>query len=458
MGTSTQSNDCLIPSAGAAGALLFSPEHASAAVEAGRRHALVNPAHAQWMRHQKGPEPAKMIPIVRRRDSGPWSGGRWAPLYAPLVVGSIVERTTAPEAPAVLMAMGLQLRRHQQAALDAWIRAGSGVVLMPCGAGKTTFGLSAIASRSTPALVLVHTRDLAEQWIERINEQLSGVSVGRWYGGKKEDGRVVVATVQTLIRQSFWELHTWASRFGLLIMDEAHHVPASTFLSVVGAIPARYRLALTATPDRPDGLEALLYMSFGGVVYEASLQQLEENGLVLRPQVCMVRTGWRGPDGEPHERAAALAEDAGRNDQILDLARRAVVDGRRVLILCDRVAHCVGLAAMLVRTGIQARPMIGEMTPSQREAVLSGLRDGSISVVAATKLADEGLDVPELDTVILATPCRNAGIVQQRIGRALRPRPGKARPVVIDLVDSNGPALGAAAVRRGLYRRLGWLS
>lgn len=382
------------------------------------------------------------------------------PLWSDISVDRWIERRVVPPAAPVPLAAGVALRPHQVAALDAWRTEESGVVVAPCGAGKTMIGLGAIAAVNTPALVLVHTLDLARQWVERCGAQLADAEVGLVGGGKDQgDRRIVVATIQTLARRPWWETYQWAQRFGLVILDEAHHVPASTFLGVVGAIPARHRLALTATPERPDGLHPLLYWSFGGESYRIEQAAMEAKGLTLTPEIRTVWTGWLPPEDceEPHQREAAMAEDEERNALILSEAEKLMFEGRRVLILTRLVKHCRALAADLEAAGWPARALVGPDSPRVRAEVLAELARAGGRAVVATTVADEGLDVPEIDAVILAAPSRNAGAVQQRIGRACRPMPGKKRPVVVDVCDDFGPYRRAASVRWALYRRLGWL-
>ena len=158
-----------------------------------------------------------------------------------------------------------------------------------------------------------------------------------------------------------------------------------------------------------------------------------------------------------HQREAALAADDGRNALILSEAERLMAQGRRVLILARLVAHCRSLAAELDAAGWPARALVGEASSRERLEILEEFAGAGGRAVVATTVADEGLDVPEIDAVILAAPSRNVGTVQQRIGRACRPLPGKRKPVVVDVCDSFGPYRRAGSARWGLYRRLGWV-
>ena len=127
-----------------------------------------------------------------------------------------------------------------------------------------------------------------------------------------------------------------------------------------------------------------------------------------------------------------------------------------MIVLVDLGEHAQALEVALTVQGAEARALVGKMTPSQRGQVLQDVERGAVSVVVATSLADEGLDLPSLDACVLATPCGNVARVEQRIGRVLRPREGTPPPIVVDLVDAFGPARGYWRRRAKLYRERGW--
>lgn len=349
-----------------------------------------------------------------------------------------------------------KLRPYQEQAQSAWLQTRQGVIQAPCGAGKTVIGASIIAQMETPALVLVHTRDLLRQWQERLQEALHEPQIGIIGGGKDQRHQaIVIATLQTLAKWPFQELLEYGKTRGLVVVDECHHIPASTFSEVIMGLNGRYRLGLTATPERLDGLTGLLHDHLGPMVHQIDPEQLEGIGATLKPQIRFVKTDWSPPmHSEPHERKRLIATDEQRNAQILDLVEDQHEEGRLVLVLCDLRQHCQDLAE---QSRSPAAAITGKNTPKQRAAMFDALRQRQITAIFCTSLADEGLDLPELDTVILATPCRNVARVEQRIGRALRPLAGKADPLVIDLIDDFGPYKGYGRKRATLYRKRGWL-
>jgi superfamily II DNA or RNA helicase len=351
----------------------------------------------------------------------------------------------------------IDLRPYQREAVAAIRRCTQGTVVMPCGGGKTMVGAAAIAEIGREALVIVHTRDLLEQWRSVLRERL-GIDAGVVTEGVSHPGPVTVATVQTLVRLDQTDFEHLAERAGLVIVDEAHHAPAVTFQSVLSRLPGRWRVGLTATPVREDGLGPLLDLTLGYRIFEVGYAELVADGFLQAPAVQALFTGftfdYRGP--EDHAAClAALVADEKRNAAVADLAAREAAQGRTVLVLSGRVDHCRALADLVRSRGTQAEVLVGATPKAERNDILERFRSGEVNVVVASTLADEGLDVPRLDRIVLAFPGRAAGRTTQRLGRLMRPHPGKAQPVLWDVVDCLVPPLRAQyAARRRLYADL----
>ena len=392
----------------------------------------------------------------------PWGGGIAIPrrgAFKLLNMSGSHDRTTAPEADPVQVAKGFELRDYQREALKNWHENanGEGVIVAPCGSGKTAMGLTAVTMRNTKALILVHTNDLAVQWMNRCKSMLDTEATQYGAGKKDDSGRIVVATFQTLERMSFTERYSFGQQFGLCIVDEAHHVPAHTFCSVMFCMPARYRLGLTATPDRPDGLTKMLWWHLGEAVYHITNSQLARSGHVIPPKIEWLFTDFIGTEKQIDwsKLITTMTKDHERNNVILSRVLSACEEGRQILILSDRVDHCIWIADTLRSHSIAAEPLVGKMTKKQRAEVLERADKREIQVVCATTVADEGLDLPSLDTVVLTTPTKALGRIQQRIGRVMRPHPKKKHPIVIDCVDDIGSMRGLARKRNRLYTRIG---
>ena len=407
----------------------------------------------------------KTIPLWHK-----WGGGLMVPRGVDLTHGwnlDYAEKTSYPELSddgheQLRMADGTTLRPYQQEAVGQLVSVGEGLVIAPCGAGKTMIGLGAMTEYTTKVVVLVHTNDLAKQWEDRIKAQLRTESgevphVTMWGGGKKDDsGQIVIAMIQSLAKERWDELHDWGKQFGMCIVDEAHHIPANSFSHVMMAMPARIRLGLTATPDRPDGLSKILYWHFGKELTRITTKQLIEEGRVLAPRVKFQITTWY-PDGHMDwpKLVTTMCADEQRNQQILDMIDDLVADERQVLVLSDRVQHCIDMAEKVADRGISAAALVGKMSRKRRAETIQAADSKELQVIFATTVADEGLDLPGLDTLILTTPTKAMGRIQQRIGRIMRTAENKKEPLVIDLVDYSKPLFYLHKKRAKLYRELG---
>lgn len=365
---------------------------------------------------------------------------------------------------------GVSLRPYQKEAVDNIIKSDDGraitpcggLVVAPCGAGKTMIGLGAMTKFNTKIVVLVHTRDLAEQWKQRIEAQLCTPdgevpNVTICGGGKRDDsGQIVIAMFQSLAKGRWEEVHDWGKQFGMCIVDEAHHVPASTFSKVMMSMPAKVRIGLTATPDRPDGLGAMLGWHFGKELFQITTRELIEKGRVMEPDIHFTKTSWT-PAGQMDwpKLVTSMCGDEERNEQILEIVESFVMDGRQVLVLSDRVQHCIDMAENVANRGMSAAALVGKMTKNQRAEVLAAADNRELKAIFATTVADEGLDLPGLDTVVLTTPTKAMGRIQQRIGRIMRAAENKKKPIVVDLVDNTQASWYAHKKRAEFYTKLG---
>ena len=346
------------------------------------------------------------------------------------------------------------LRDYQAEAVGALADRVQGVAVCPCGSGKTVIGAGLIARIGQPSLVLVHSLDLIEQWRGTIKGAL-GIDAAVIGGGQNEAGPVTVGMVQTLDKWAPSALHELGKYFGAVVVDECHHIPASTFRGILGALPAQWRIGLTATPKRADGLTPLLDLCIGPEVFRMTHDRLVKDGYLVVPRVEFVQTGCTTPEAKDHgAMISELVKNEKRNRLIRDLAARDARDGRTVLILSGRVQHCIDLAAELKAVGIDAEAVTGEAKKEDRQAILDRFRAGELSVVCATQLADEGLDVPRLDRIVLATPSRAEGRTIQRLGRIMRPHADKEPPILYDLVDSSPIARSQQYARRCAYREV----
>jgi superfamily II DNA or RNA helicase len=347
-----------------------------------------------------------------------------------------------------------KLRPYQKEAVRAMLAHSFGVLDAGTGSGKTVMALKIIAERRQPALVLVHSRELLDQWRDRVARFLD-IHAGQVGGGCFDPRPVTVGIVNTVRRR----LDELAPLFGHLIVDECHRVPASLFTDVVSAFDCWYMLGLSATAfRREDGMTRIIYTYMGDRVHKVDQGKLVESGAVIRPEYVQHRTSFTyGYRGEYTKLLKALTQDGKRNEQIVDDVVRLFERPHQgtVLIVSDRVAHCRLLKEKLAGHGFDADLLTGRCHPEERQRIVQGVQKGRVQILISTlQLIGEGFDCPGLATIFLATPIQFEGRILQVIGRVMRPAKGK-KALVIDYDDHLVPVLRRSAQkRRLLFARL----
>lgn len=348
------------------------------------------------------------------------------------------------------------LRDFQKEAVERMLDRDSGILSAPTGSGKTVMALAIIAERKQPALIVVHNKELVNQWIERI-ESFMGIpraEVGIIGAGKKTFGpRFTVGIINSIYKVSPEIRHL----FGHIVVDECHRAPSRTFTEGLKHFDARYLLGLSATPWRRDRLSRLIYWNVGDVVHKIEQDFLMDSGDVLRAEVITRPTDFRttfDPSGEYSLMLSQLTQDMKRNKLIAhDVAQEALESSGVCLVLTDRKAHVDELAGMIEAEGIEADRLTGDLPDKERQKVVARLNDGQVKVLVATgQLVGEGFDCKELSTLFLACPIRFNGRLLQYLGRVLRPAPGKEKGRIYDYIDSNvGVLANSARTRQQVY-------
>ncbi|MBI4397277.1 MAG: DEAD/DEAH box helicase family protein [Elusimicrobia bacterium] len=352
------------------------------------------------------------------------------------------------------------LRPDQDRAMQAVLAHDMGFLVAPPGAGKTVMGCYAAARRGLPTLILADRKPILEQWRKQLMALLglSSRQIGQVGGGRdRQSGVVDLAMLPSLTRRD--DLPEFFSRYGFIIHDECHHVPAATFEACMREAPVRYILGLTATPYRRDGLEDMIAMQCGPIRHRMAEGK---SNLLLKLNVC--ETEFALPsDGEipiqevfgnlvPHETRNALIEQD---------VQAALSRGRRCLILSHRREHCRLLAERLSQKGKSPFILNGGQGKKERVATLKAIQetpqDKDLIVVATGQYLGEGFDCPQLDTLFLAFPVAFKGKLIQYIGRIMREVPGKTWVEVYDYVDVQVPVLKHMFFRRQrTYKYLGF--
>ena len=383
----------------------------------------------------------------------------------------LVVREQHPDLARIDVHLQATLPAGQQDALTALCRHDLGVLVAPPGAGKTVLACAAIAHRAVPTLVIVDRQPLLEQWRERLvthlgmnRRQIGVVGAGR----SQLRGAVDIAMVQSLARRD--DIAGMTAGYGFVVVDECHHVPATTFERVVREIGAPAWLGLTATPYRRDGLEGLITMYCGPIRHRMGERQTEDSGfvraLVVHPTDHVAAPAGSDEVGSPagvsiQSVFRGLVEDEDRTRLICADIAAAVRAGRNCLVLSQWTQHLARLGTLLKELGIEADVLQGGVGKKARHLItdrLAAARSGDGVVLLATgSFLGEGFDCPPLDTLFLTFPIAFKGRLIQYVGRVLRPIDGKARVEVHDYVDARVPVLARMHGKRfAAYASLGF--
>ncbi len=350
--------------------------------------------------------------------------------------------------PPVLFEFKGRLRKYQQTAVKDIFGRDFGVLEAGTGSGKTIMALNVIARRGQPALVIVHTKELLFQWVAKIREFLG------FEAGMIGDGRYTIAPITVAIVNSVRKhLEELPPLFGHILVDECHRVPASLFTDVITAFDAQYSLGLSATAYRRDDvLTKLIYFYLGRRVHLVDPRKLQESGAVLKPEIILRSTAFAyNYRNDYAAMMSCLTLDDDRNRLIANDVIKESKSGRTILVVSDRVEHCVRLAELIAERGGKPAVLTGRINTEERTKIVAGLRDNKIKILVATvQLIGEGFDAPGLASLFLATPIKFSGRVLQTIGRILRPKKDK-KALVFDYLDPVGVLEASAKSRQKIY-------
>jgi len=340
-----------------------------------------------------------------------------------------------------------KLRPYQDEAVQMICSRSFGVLEAGTGSGKTVMALAAIARRRQPTIVIVHTKELLYQWRDRI-EEFMGIEAGLIGDSKFEIQPLTVAIVNSA-RKRTEEL---APRFGHLIVDECHRVPATLFTDVVSHFDSYFLLGLSATAFRSDeGMTKLIYYFMGDRIHSVDPMQLKVSGAVLKPKIRRRNTDFTyGYRGDYQALITALTKHEGRNRQIAgDILNYVRTDpDSTALVVSDRVSHCNVFVELLQKHQVAVVLLTGQIAPEQRSQIVADVQNGKVQVLVATlQLISEGFDCSGLASLFLTTPITFEGRLVQVIGRILRPAANKV-PVVYDYIDDQVAALRRSSAAR----------
>ncbi|NQV02802.1 MAG: DEAD/DEAH box helicase family protein, partial [Bacteroidia bacterium] len=355
----------------------------------------------------------------------------------------------------VSFTMDVQLREHQKSALESAARKDMGVIVAPPGTGKTIVGLKIIAEKQLPALIIVHRKQLAEQWIERIQSFL-GIpknDIGKIGQGKgKPSHRITVALIQSLSKMlDSSDSNDIKNKFGTVIVDECHHIPAESYRNTIGKLSSFYLYGLTATPFRKYNDGKLIFIHLGEIISEIKAPDIST---MKTAKIIVRNTDLDVPFNSKTDKFETLSKilvhDSARNRLILKDVISELTSGKKVIIITERKEHIDSLNQFL-KQSYDTISLSGDDPESNRIMKWNLLKEGDFQVLITTgQFFGEGIDIQHVDRLFLVYPFSFHGKLVQYIGRVQR---SEISPVIYDYRDYKIDYLNKLFLKRNTYYR-----
>jgi superfamily II DNA or RNA helicase len=370
--------------------------------------------------------------------------------------------------PPIFVKSNITLRPYQKKAKTDLLSNPNGILVAPAGSGKTIMALDIFASVHQKMLWLTHTDRLAKQVIDRIVgtkesppmfSDIKREEIGFIGGGKYSIGdRVTVGMVQTLVRREA-QLPEIGRKFGLVVCDECHHCPSSTFLKVLKHFSAYYIYACTATPQRRDHLEDIMFASIGLANSVIQRKEVKKEGGIITPTV-IKRTiqspEWGGNDFHYITNKLIIPNKQRLVLITTDILREAY-KGNCCIVISTRKIYCEMIYELMNKYWSKSSIATGDYTKKHNNEQVVKLENGEVTVLITTfELLGEGFDVKKLNRGFIVLPFREKVRVEQAVGRIQRTCEGKTDALLYDYVDVNIGILKNQYLHRSLvYENLG---
>lgn len=347
------------------------------------------------------------------------------------------------------------LRSHQKSAIEATTRKEFGVITAPPGSGKTVIGLKVIAEKQQPALIIVHRKQLLEQWVERIQAflSISHGEIGRIGQGKVKPGKAItVAMIQSLGKYlDKQETDEFAQSFGTIIVDECHHIPAETFRNTISKLSSYYQYGLTATPFRKGNDGKIIFTHLGEIIADIKPQEIEE---YKRARVIVKETALDVPFNPKTDTfetlSKVLVHDSARNKLILGDITAELNRGKKAIIITERKEH-IDTLYQLLKQSFEVVTLSGDDSESNRKIKWKVLNSGNYQALITTgQFFGEGTDLQKASSLFLVYPFSFKGKLIQYIGRVQR---SEVTPVIYDYRDRKIDYLNRLFLKRNTYYR-----
>lgn len=364
----------------------------------------------------------------------------------------------------VIYTQYVPLYEYQDKAVEEALAKRNGILVAPCGSGKTQMGLAIARRISKPTLWITHTRDLMVQAEERAKSifDLPKEAYGEITEGKVNIGtHLTFSTVQTLARVNLDNL-----KFGCVIIDECHHAvqsykSTSMFAKVMNQISCRYKFGLTATPYRGDGLEKGMFALIGDICSIVDEKEVKEKTVPVYEVWYNVPPSTKSIDcynGDGTLDYTKLITGLCSNEERNHFIGRTIVDIEgSCLVLSDRLSQLESLMSFVsnFKNCDMVKATNTKKGKKERKEAIEKLKEDRIDCLFATyKLAKEGLDIPSLENVVMASPIKDKSTVIQTAGRVARKAEGKTCGYVHDFIDDMGILQGMAKKRKNIRKHL----
>lgn len=326
------------------------------------------------------------------------------------------------------------LRPEQEDAIKEILKQDSSICVAPPGFGKTLIGAKLFELRECKTLIIVNKNMLLDQWISRFCEYFSYTKKDIGFLGKAKNelnSKIDVATMQSLNNNT-----SLIQNYSFVIVDECHHIPAVTFEQIIKSFKGKYILGLSATPNRKDELEPILYQQLGKISYEYKKEKSHINKLLV------VRTNFTSNSSNYSTLINELCLDEDRNKLIIESIKNNI--DKKILLLTDRIEHINILETLLKKESISCVSIHGSQNKKEQVENVKRLKNSSL-ILATTSYFGEGIDFPHLNTILFATPISFYGRLIQYLGRIGR---GNQKCLAIDFLDDKNAMLNSSYKKR----------